>query len=71
MLLHVVITTVGGYVRDGQGTPTVIGIYTDTEVARVVCQCCGSRASVKPIQVDAIPIGVREYAKKLKIKLPG
>ena len=69
-MLHVVITSVGGYAKDDQSKPTVIGAYTNPEVARLVRLCCGSRASVQPIEVDSISIGIREYARKLNVELP-
>lgn len=70
MQLHLVITLVGGYAREDQSHASVIGAYTDPEVARVVRLCCGSQASVQIIEVDAIPLGVREFARNLSLKLP-
>lgn len=71
MELHVVVTLAPGYAREDASTASLIGAYTDAEVAESVRKCSMNRdARVVPVSLDAIPQGVRENAKLFNIVLP-
>lgn len=69
-ILHIVVSTIGGYAREDAAQPFVVGAFTNQGVADAVRRVSGVHATVKAVEVDHIPEGLRQTMQALGIKIP-
>lgn len=70
MTLPVVVSMVGGFAREDASTPSVVGAYTNPELAAKLAIIRGFGSVVLPVEVDVIPPGLLQDAEAMKIALP-
>lgn len=69
-MLHVVATLSAGFAREDSPSASVVGAYTNAEVADAVRRVAGFGASVIAVELNHIPPGLRRAMQELGIKLP-
>lgn len=65
MELHVVVQMVDGFARGDGATPTVVGAFTNREVAAQVRVLAGPRAQLGTVILDRVPEGMVASARDL------
>lgn len=68
--LHIVSTLSAGFAREDSPSSSVVGAYTDPEVADAVRRVSGFDAKVTAIELDRIPAGLHQTMLDLGMKLP-
>lgn len=63
--LHVVVAMSGGFAREDAPTPSLVGVYTDPDLAKKVALAYGFSATVTPVKVDHIMPGVLQNMQAL------
>lgn len=63
--IFVVATTQGGYAREDAPVATVVGVYTDAEIARKVSIAYGFGATVTPVILDHVSTGIAAHAEAI------
>ena len=63
--LYVVHATVSGYAREDAMNSSVIGVYTDQQLAIRVARAASGRVSA--VGLDAVPQGILNHMKELDI----
>lgn len=69
MELHIVVNTVGGFVREDSGSASVLGAYTNPHLAAKIKSLWGISASVHTIEVDVVSQGLQNMANACRISL--
>lgn len=68
--LHIVTHLIGGFAREDNPTVSVIGAFTNPDMANLLKRVAGASATVTQIEVDHVPPGLMQAIKEMGLTPP-